>query len=313
MNYLLKYSILLISVFLWKSNGQAFNCTSTDAPTGNWHSNSTWDCANYPSGTNCPDTIFINENVYLTSSINLTACPPIVIVLNADLTFKSGKKMQLPYNSKLVINIGGRLVPEGGGGNSNLITIDGDAVWNAGAGIVGAGTVLAITLGYFNYEIHDFNTHLFWQTLSETQNDYFDVEHSTDGLHFEKLHQLNGAGNSSVPISYQYVHKNPILGINYYRIKQTDFDGTYSYTHTISVMFGGDADGLVFPNPNQGTFKINTNHSKYIRITNINGLPVFAAIDYKGEVIDVNHLPEGVYFIQFFLNEMLLTEKFIKQ
>ncbi|MBL0100798.1 MAG: hypothetical protein IPP49_12800 [Saprospiraceae bacterium] len=76
-------------------------------------------------------------------------------------------------------------------------------------------------------------------TASETNNDYFTIERSGDGVAYEAIGQIKGAGNSSKEISYEFVDEKPLSGINYYRIKQTDFDGQYSYSDIRSVRFKG--------------------------------------------------------------------------
>jgi len=76
---------------------------------------------------------------------------------------------------------------------------------------------------------------LTWQTATETNNDYFTVLRSTDGLSFSSLTYMEGAGNSNSPLSYSYTDANPLPGINYYKIRQTDFDGTTDYSHIVAV------------------------------------------------------------------------------
>lgn len=74
-----------------------------------------------------------------------------------------------------------------------------------------------------------------WCTASETNNDYFSVERSANGVEFYELGKVDGAGNSSVMRSYSYVDTKTLEGISYYHLKQTDYDGTTSTSKTIYV------------------------------------------------------------------------------
>jgi endo-1,4-beta-D-glucanase Y len=81
-------------------------------------------------------------------------------------------------------------------------------------------------------------THLIWKTASETNNDYFTLYKSIDGKEFVPIAQVNGAGNSNEMLEYEYIDDNiEHQGIVYYQLSQTDYDGTQSYSHVISVSF----------------------------------------------------------------------------
>lgn len=91
---------------------------------------------------------------------------------------------------------------------------------------------------------------LTWITASEVNNDYFTVEKSKDGVSFYALEKIPGAGNSTQELHYATADKQPYKGLNYYRLKQTDFDGRYSYSEIRTVLLDGDGNAIVvFPNP----------------------------------------------------------------
>jgi hypothetical protein len=71
-----------------------------------------------------------------------------------------------------------------------------------------------------------------WQTASEINNEYFSVQRSKDGEHFEEIGQIQGAGNTISIVSYDFTDQTPGKGILYYRLKQTDFDGRSSLSET---------------------------------------------------------------------------------
>ncbi|MDX1349960.1 MAG: T9SS type A sorting domain-containing protein [Putridiphycobacter sp.] len=313
--------VILISLVVSFNSFSAMSLTCTSTSNGNWHSNGTWDCVTYPSSTNCPDTIIIDEDVYLSSNINLSSCPPIVLIVNGDLTFKSGRKMYLPYNSKIIVNNGGNIIPEGNGGNSNLIDIGGVTVWNAGAGtIVGSvtptvigGSTLPINLVSFYAHILTDQIALHWETLSEWNNNYFDVEFSTDGINYRNIERTKGAGNSVILMHYSAIVNNYKIGVNYYRLKQTDFDGNFSYTQPISVIIPDSFRRTVYPNPNNGQFIIDADYLSTVTIMTLTGLEILHIENYNGEFINLTHLPAGVYLITYFFKEVLYTERFVVQ
>lgn len=78
---------------------------------------------------------------------------------------------------------------------------------------------------------------LTWVTFTEVHNAFFTIERSTDGVEFETLEQIQGAGNSAFSIEYQAVDTKPIVGLSYYRLKQTDVDGRMEYFDVIPVRF----------------------------------------------------------------------------
>lgn len=89
-------------------------------------------------------------------------------------------------------------------------------------------------VSFYGLNNHEINS-LYWQTVSEQNNDYFTLSHSTDGYNFTQLAQLDGAGNSDQTLSYSFDHIRPAAGINYYRLSSTDFDGTTYQKGVIAV------------------------------------------------------------------------------
>lgn len=91
-----------------------------------------------------------------------------------------------------------------------------------------------------------------WITAIEINNDYFTIERSTDGINFEEVARIAGAGSSTVTNTYTTIDNQPASGLSYYRLKQTDFDGTFEYSNTVSVKIGATEPTVqisVYPNP----------------------------------------------------------------
>ena len=112
-------------------------------------------------------------------------------------------------------------------------------------------SVLPITLTYFQTEIRDNHVNLKWETATELNNDFFTLEKSEDGEHWSEFGKVDGAGNSTNTIEYSFTDSNPFLGIGYYRLKQTDFDGAFTYPSVEVINFNGlsPVQILIHPNP----------------------------------------------------------------
>ena len=94
---------------------------------------------------------------------------------------------------------------------------------------------LPIELVSFNAKLNYETVMLNWQTSSELNNDFMAVEYSTDGDRFSEVGRVLGKGTSTIINNYEFEHQNPQTGINYYRLRQVDFDGTTDYSKIVSV------------------------------------------------------------------------------
>jgi hypothetical protein len=94
---------------------------------------------------------------------------------------------------------------------------------------------LPIELLYFKGVKDKLSNKLFWSTASESNNDFFTVEKSTNGIDWEIIDRQNGAGNSSIQLNYYFLDQSVESLINYYKLKQTDYDGKFKYSDIISI------------------------------------------------------------------------------
>ncbi|MBL3655034.1 T9SS type A sorting domain-containing protein [Fulvivirga sediminis] len=108
---------------------------------------------------------------------------------------------------------------------------------------------LPISLLSFNYELVDQNVSLEWKTASEENNDYFTLQRSSDGKVFENIAKIAGNGTTNEEQSYSYLDANPIYGTSYYRLLQTDYDGT-EHNVAIQAVFNSSVKSFaIFPSP----------------------------------------------------------------
>lgn len=124
---------------------------------------------------------------------------------------------------------------------------------------VTAQTVLPVELLSFTATRQDKTALLNWATASERNNDYFSVEHSADGLHYLEIGQLQGAADSDERLDYAFTHTHPAQGLNYYRLRQADFDGAYAYS-PVRILRFDNAKGLdgafLYPSPVTATLTL---------------------------------------------------------
>lgn len=152
---------------------------------------------------------------------------------------------------------------------------------------------------------------LSWQTQSEINNDYFVVERSENGIDWEFVQEVLGAGNSSTLIDYSCVDDMPYDGISYYRLKQVDFDGEFSYSFVRSVDLNGSGELanelLIYPNP--ATQLINFQFDKFtsdeilLAVYTIEGQLIFTERIYLTDgqgvftITDLSVLGAGNYLV----------------
>jgi uncharacterized repeat protein (TIGR01451 family) len=153
---------------------------------------------------------------------------------------------------------------------------------------------------------------LHWTTATEKNNDYYVIERSTNGIDFVSIGTVQAHGNSLTARTYYFDDGEPVNGTNYYRLKQLDYNGTFSYSHIITVI-NNNADIGIFPNPNHGSFTINimsVNEPYLIDITDVLGRTVYSFAG-KAASIDVNGLAKSAYLVRFYINDKTIVKKLL--
>jgi hypothetical protein len=120
---------------------------------------------------------------------------------------------------------------------------------------LGGGNVLPVELLFFRAAPDKDGVDLSWATATESNNSYFTVERSRDGVSFEDVERVDTkafSGNSSIRLDYTGRDASPYAGVSYYRLRQTDLDGHSSYSKIASVSFDKLSSIRIFPNPTSG-------------------------------------------------------------
>ena len=163
-----------------------------------------------------------------------------------------------------------------------------------------------------------------WSTATETNNDHFIVERAGEDLRFEPILKVKGAGNSSTVQYYNDKDTDPETGTNYYRLKQVDFDGTYSYSNEQAVYVPGGTlsdDIFLYPNPysNSGSIMLRHPESFSEGIKTVKILDTSGKIVYQNQFLtqsdvisfDPGDLTPGVYIVNFSNNQVEANNKLI--
>ncbi len=182
-------------------------------------------------------------------------------------------------------------------------------------GMNGGGGPLPVKLLKFKVEKVSEEAVIHWATASELNNDYFTVEKSYDDLNFFTMAVVKGVGNSAQIIHYIAIDSNVAMGSNYYRLKQTDFNGQSSYSNIIVLSQNKEpllADIVkVYPNPAHSVITVTcetyqasgTEAAIYSSDGKFLGTKALVEIE-KGRhyQIIVEDLQPGLYFLELGLN-----------
>lgn len=165
---------------------------------------------------------------------------------------------------------------------------------------IGDNNVLPVDFHRFEARPYGNYVKLSFTTASETNNDYFSIERCMDGKNFEVIAELDGAGNSHGLIDYEFIDYQAPSGINYYRIKQTDYNGQYSYSDVKSVLVLDDNRGevSVSPNPCRDVINISTDLDSYlIFINDLSGKLLMKNYGKGSTGLNISSLDPGVYYL----------------
>lgn len=183
---------------------------------------------------------------------------------------------------------------------------------------VPAAAVLPVELAYFDVIKRNDDANIVWETASETMNNFFTIERSVNGRDWQEVNKVNGAGNSDNINTYSIMDENPFNGLSYYRLKQTDFDGTFTYSEIRSIKFDNGTQVEIYPNPVVNELKVRGEDLDGYQVSVFNqaGQIMPVQINNSGEIINVNmsDLNQGVYVLTIIdPQHQVSTQKIIKE
>ncbi len=179
--------------------------------------------------------------------------------------------------------------------------------------------ILPVTLFNFNAQRQNSTALLKWQTANEINNNYFNIKRSVNPKLFSSIGRKQGLNNDGIS-NYSFTDSTPLKGINYYRLRQVDKDGKYSYSGIASVEFLND--GSVFaiaPNPANSFINViipSSNAVSEIIIYNVVGKKLLheqIAANITSKQININHLSTGIYDVVLIQNGTKKMMKLVKK
>lgn len=308
--------------------------------------------------TICNGNTISGGTIKINSGKSITIKNGGVLNLSSTLTISNGGILIVETGGILIVNvltnesaqvtINGNLTVNGSGpvfGNIGTIAGSGTITIPNGTNASNSGTIfgssaapctncvmssagnsgLPIELLSFSAKSNNNLVDLKWITASEKNNEYFTIERTKDGINYETIEKVKGAGNSSSVRNYSTTDLHPYEGISYYRLMQTDYNGEFTYSNLVSVDFRilNEFSFKVIPNPNEGeSISLLLNATKgdeiLVVVYDIAGRESYSKIiltEDNGEqvyAIDPSQkLPSGVYMIVATDNQKIVNKKLI--
>lgn len=180
--------------------------------------------------------------------------------------------------------------------------------WSSGA------TALPVKLKLFEAIAQEKSIQLQWTTASETNNQGFEVLHSTDAIAWKVLGFVEGYGTTTAPQNYNFQHLNPSPLGNYYRLRQVDFDGKAEFSKVIFT-FAGESESkpYIFPTLTSGVIKIESGGKKLDEILIFNNHGKMLLRSTFSTQVDLSNWPIGMYWVQLISGRNKVTQKVVKQ
>lgn len=277
----------------------------------------------YAQGTSGP-IITTEKEVNKSWEINGDAGVNVTVTLqwngtDEDPNFASARSTA--YMSKNDYNWWEKITPDVGvtGSDPYMIAASGIQTFS----VFGTGTEdssLPVTwMAFEAFENENQEVELHWSTASELNNDRFEVEKSFDGNAFQVIGEIAGNGTVNTLSDYEFMDTEPFNGINYYRLRQVDYDGTDDYSELVSVFVDVQREYNITLSPNP-TFDITTLNIDWER----DGDYAVGIFDMMGRNLGVVHskfselnldlttLPKGMYIIKIHTGDRIVAKKLIK-
>lgn len=319
--------LVLFLLILTGFQSQATVCQLNSGVNQAWNSGSNWSCGVMPSGN---DTIVIPAScsVILPSSADVLLGDALLEVYGT-IIFSNSKDLLLTNNGRLNLYSSGSL----SGGNANANLIIGTFVAYSGGTIKtgpqicnssGCG-VLPVRLMYFHVQFSDDALKFEWATATEKDNGYFIIEGSPDGFSYKEIARVKGNINSynTIQYSFHFPAGDQEFEYQYFRLKQVDLYGTFSYSDVVYYSHLKSSDHAVLaPNPSSGnTYILISSRGPgdgYMKLINNNGKQLLhQELRIKSGVnrfeVHTDDLPSGIYFVQLLLPSIHYDFTFVKQ
>lgn len=256
-----------LSASTWSANG-----TISLPPNGSWGKGT----------SNVGEYIIIEHDIDIANNkiidLSTSVVKEVRIKGSGSLSFGSNAQLKLPAGAVVVLEEGATVSADNNSAGT-LIEIGGTGVWGrdcAGCNnntLSGPGSIteasnptspLPIELLLFQSEVVKGAVQLIWTTAMEDNFDFFTVERAGEDGNFHPLADIKGVGFSAEEVEYSFTDTNPLAGLNLYRLKATDTDGSVEYHRIISAWVEkSHSEVVIYPNPLVGNEKLFINTNSY--------------------------------------------------
>lgn len=307
----------LVCVLFFSGSSFAANCNSLGS--ANWNVPSTWSCGFIPAGGD-EITILAGDTVAISTVINIMGLSVTVHVQGVLIFDSPNSQLNLPCNSVIIITPTGSIQTSGPSQANQVIRICRGNVWQGADGTLTGpliiGLILPIELTYFDAESNNDRIDFTWQTASEEDNDYFTIEGSSDGAGWHSMHEVSGAGTTQEVQDYSYSSSNPNR-FEYFRLKQTDFSGMFSYSDVVAVPLE-IKELRIYPNPSNGRelrIDFESDHTGSLQIIRYDGRIVYEQELYGSKQLILNNLnlESGACIVQVQRTNELIKKRLVIQ
>jgi hypothetical protein len=330
--------IVIVAIALPGIKSSAATLTSNGTNGGDWDVAASWDNTNTPDDMSAGDTLVIQlgDTITITGNASFTGVLQIYGVLildNARLNLGAASVVQLAAGSDIIALNNGENEYISIGNPANKISssfindslvkpnqLTNDNISSGGCAVTGDcdDDPLPIRVMYFRAIEQSIVIKLEWATSFEENFKYFTLERSSDGKIFNDFAKIHSNTIlSSLTKKYEYIDEMPFPGLSYYRLKATDFDGSYEYHGVVNANLDNiEPDVLIYPNPTikgQLTVSYNGKQESTFRIIIITGKVIEHGILLPGlnEIIIPPSVNSSIYFLQVDGSVASIVKKFV--
>ncbi len=239
------------------------------------------------------------------------------------LSYDSASQVNTPSELLVVRWDGSEWVSEGNGGVTGT-NVNGTVASGTGCGsqgtptslssfgalTIGGSTLTAVPIELVSFDVQKTEPKyalLEWVTASEINNSHFEIQRSKDGINYNVIGEVSGAGTSYDLTNYDYIDFTPLQGINYYRLKQVDFDGNYSYSEVRLLRFDETKASIqAYPIPTSNFITIDLGsipdfHADHeIQLTNLQGQVIYRTTIERETLetsLNLTSISSGIYLL----------------
>jgi hypothetical protein len=298
------------------------NADTIVAVYSNYGIKNIWFCGNATSAN--PSWMEIEGNLTL-PSIRSAA----IVIANGAVEYYVGTSTGL-YSATTLNGNATQWLKEGAGTIGNAVVVDLKLrladnrllVATHGNGLFATDVLLPVQMGRFEGKIVHGKSQLYWETLTESNNKGFDIEKSTDGRNFNRIGFVAGMGTSTMRNSYSFTDPAVLQRVQYYRLKQLDRNGRYTYSQVVKLTQDGmplQLTSVVNPATTNLIFTLNDAPRQAIQVTLLDaagravlkqGMPGTNSNVFR---LNIANLPNGIYTLWLQGDGLKETRRIIKQ